>query len=237
LAVVCGGQLSWAHWADLTLARARLAAGLRVNGSSAPQAVASLILFAVAIAICAFAVPVMATAIDALATGRWPWWLVPLGRCVLKVRLRWWVAPRKREERAVVLLDKSRQAEARRHRGRAALYEALSVRLNGLAKTADIEPKLYTWSADRFEATRKSIEASNDLKITERWTDLLLVMPDTARAILTAARDSYDGACEALTWSAAVFVLGFWWPPAFVGGFPAAPGPSAPSAARTAIRS
>ena len=43
-------------------------------------------------------------------------------------------------------------------------------------------------------------------------------MPDAARAILTDARDSYDGACEAVAWSAAVFVLGAWWPPALLGG-------------------
>jgi hypothetical protein len=207
LAVVCGGQLGWGHWADLALARARLAAGLRVDGSSAPQVVASLILFAVAIAICAFAVPVAAAAIDALASGRWPWWLVPLGRCVLKARRRRWHTPQSRREQALRLRNGDR-----------AWRVARAVRLEHLVEKAPTEPEFYTWSADRFEAARADIKASTGQKITERWTDLLLVMPDAARAILTDARDSYDGACEALAWSAAVFALGGWWPPALLGG-------------------
>ena len=207
LVVVCGGQLGQAHWADLALARARLAAGFRFNGSSAPQAVASLILFAVAIAILAFAVPIAATAIDALARGAWPWWLVPLGRCVLKARGWWWDDPQSRKKKAVRLREGDR-----------AWHVARAVRLESLAATAPTQPKLYTWSADRFETARENIKASTGQKITERWTDLLFVMPDAARAILTAARDSYDGACEALVWSLAVFVLGIWWWPAFPGG-------------------
>jgi hypothetical protein len=208
LVVVCGGQLGQGHWSDLALARARLAAGLRVSGSSAPQAVASLILFAVAIAICAFAVPVAATAIDALASSAWPWWLVPLGYYVRKIRQWRWEEPESRNIRALQLRNAGgpwRQARA--------------VRLERLRDTAATEPKLYTWSADRFEATRQNIkDSSGGVEITNRWTDLLLVMPEAARAILTAARDSYDAACEALAWSAAVFVLGCWWWPAFAGG-------------------
>lgn len=179
--VVCGSQLGRARWADLTLARARLAAGLRVNGSSAPQAVASLILFAVAIAICAFAVPVAATAIDALTSGAWPWSLVPVGRLRPEARRRFWDEPESRQAQAVLLRV-----------GRGALREALAVRLDRLAETAGTQPELYTWSADPFKTVRENIEKSTGQKITERWTDLLLVMPEAARAILTAARDSYD---------------------------------------------
>jgi hypothetical protein len=80
--------------------------------------------------------------------------------------------------------------------GRGALREALAVRLDRLADTAGTQPELYTWSADRFMTVREIIKASTGQKITERRTDLLLVMPDTARAILPAARDSCDGACR-----------------------------------------
>ena len=157
MVVICGGQLGWSHWDDLSLARARLAAGLRVNGSSAPPAIASLILFAVAIAICAFAVPVAAAAVDALASGAWPWFLAPLGSCVLKARQRW-TSPEERKKKAVGL------------RGRGGAWrEAYAVRLDRLVAAAPTQPKRYTWSADRFETARRNIERRTGQEISERW--------------------------------------------------------------------
>jgi hypothetical protein len=205
VAAVCGGQLGQAHWADLSLARERVAAALRFGGSAAPGAVASLVLVALAAAICAFAVPLAANGVDALASGAWPWWLIPLGDRVREARRRRWMSSEKLGQDAV--------------RARAAGHSLREARLNARRAAAPaIPPEQFTWCGDQFAAARRCIRERAGVEITTAWTALLLVAPDTARAALTDSRDSYDAACEAVVWSTAIALLGAWWWPALPAG-------------------
>jgi hypothetical protein len=199
LVAVCG-QLGQAHWADLGLARAHVAAALRLR-----DAAASLVLLAVAVAVLAFAVPLAASGVGALASGAWPWWLVPLGDRVRKARQRRWKSPDDLAADAV--------------RARAAGHHVRAARLDARRAAAPVaRPEQFTWCGDKFAATRRHVREQAGLEITTAWTALLLVLPDGPRTALTDSRDSYDAACEAVVWSVAVVLLGAWWWPALPAG-------------------
>jgi len=200
-AVICGAQLGQAHATDLGLARVRIATALTISQAAAPGAAASVVLLAIAVAACAFAVPVAAAAVDVLASGAWPWWLVPLGDRLLAGRRRRWTDPRELGIAAVRAADQGQALRRARLDARRAV-------------TAPEPPAGYTWSADQLAATRQRVRERTSRDITASWAVLLLVLPDSARASLTGARDSYDAACETMAWAVAVVVLGGWWWPA-----------------------
>jgi hypothetical protein len=201
IAVVCCGQLGQSHWADLALARDKVAAALRFSGPAAAGTIATLVLLAVAVAVLAFAVPLAATGIGALASSAWPWWLAPLGEQIRSARQRHWTSP------ADIGADAVRARAEGRH--------ARAARLDARRATAPAAPpEQLTWCGDRFAATRRQVRERTGLEITTAWTALLLVLPETSRATLRDTRDAYDAACEALAWSVAVVVLGAWWWPA-----------------------
>ncbi|MDX2591279.1 hypothetical protein PV343_02940 [Streptomyces sp. WI03-4A] len=205
VAVVGGGQLGWAHWSDLGLARRRIADALRLGEGFTSSGVAMLVLLAVAAAGAALAVPFAASAVSALACGAWPWWLSALARRLTALRLGRWSPPDEIAREAV--------------RARAAGRETLAARLDARrARTSSFEPAGPTWSGDRLRTTERRIRETSDMDIAEAWTRLVLTAPDSFRDALTAARDAYDGACEAVVWSIAFTVVGaWWWPSAFVG--------------------
>lgn len=201
VATVGGGQLGQRHWDDLGLARERIAAALRLSGGMSTDGAASLVLLAVAVVGAAFAVPFAAGAIGALASGAWPWWLMPLGRRLTALRVRRWAHPDEIGREAV--------------RARAAGRELRADRLDARrARTGSARPGSPTWSGDQFRAAEAHVEAETGVDIASEWTALLLAVPDTSRVALSDARDAYDAACEALAWSAAFTVLGAWWWPA-----------------------
>lgn len=205
LAGVCGGQLGQAHWSDVGLAREQVAAALRFGGPAASGAIASLVLLAVAVALLAFAVPLAAEGVGALASGAWPWWLVPLGDRIRTARQGHWKSADDIGAKAVLAREKGKRWRAARLDARRA------------ATPAD-RPEQFTWCGDRFAATRQHIQERAGLEITTAWTALLLVLPDGARTALKDSRDSYDAACEAIVWSVALVLLGGWWWPALPAG-------------------
>ncbi|MFF4350609.1 hypothetical protein [Streptomyces sp. NPDC001530] len=201
VATVGGGQLGQHHWDDLGLARERIAGALRLSGGLSADAVASLVLVAVAAVAAAFAVPFAAGAIGALASGAWPWWLMPLGRRLTAWRVRRWAPPEEIGREAV--------------RARAAGRELRADRLDARrARTGPAPPNSPTWSGDRIRATEAQVRAETGIDVGSEWTRLLLAVPDTSRVALSEARDAYDAACEALAWSIAFTLLGVWWWPA-----------------------
>jgi hypothetical protein len=205
LAGVCGGQLGQAHWSDIGLAREQVAAALRFSGPGVSNAIASLVLLAVAVAVLAFAVPLAADGVGTLASGAWPWWLVPLGDRVRKARQGRWKSADDFGAQAVLAREKRKDLRA--------------ARLDARRDTASADrPEQFTWCGDRFAATRRHIQEQARLEITTAWTALLLVLPDGARTALTDSRDSYDAACEAIVWSVALVLLGGWWWPALPTG-------------------
>jgi hypothetical protein len=205
VATVGGGQLGQQHWDDLALARERIAGALRVSGGTGTHALASLVLYAVAVVAAAFAVPVAARAIGALASGAWPWWLTPLGRRLTAWRVRRWAPPE----------DIGKEAVRARAAGRPLRADRLDARR---ARTGATEPGCPTWSGDRFRATEARVRAETGRDVAGEWATLLLTAPDASRTALSEARDAYDAACEALAWSTALTLLGPWWWPAAPAG-------------------
>lgn len=201
VAVVGGGQLGQRRWNDVALARDRIAGALRLNGDVSADGAASLVLLAVAVLAVAFALPLAAGAIGALASGAWPWWLMPLGRRLTAWRVRRWAPP----------ADIGREAVRARAAGRQLRADRLDARR---ARTGPDTPRSPTWSGDRFRTAEAHIRAATGSDVAGEWTRLLLVVPDTSRTALSDARDAYDAACEALTWSVACTLLGPWWWPA-----------------------
>ncbi|MGW0912940.1 hypothetical protein ACWD1Z_14515 [Streptomyces sp. NPDC002784] len=206
VALVGGGALGHSRWNDVPLARARIADALRTSGGLTADGVASLVLFAVPVVAAAFAVPYAAAAIGALASGAWPWWLMPVGRRVTAWRVGRWVPPD-------LLARQSVRARADGHALRADRLDARAAR----ARSAD-RPGSPTWCGDRFRRTEARVARDTGGDVTSGWTALLLGAEEAPRAALAETRDSYDAACEALAWSAAFTVLGAWWWPAAVAG-------------------
>ncbi|MGW3204904.1 hypothetical protein [Streptomyces sp. NPDC001135] len=202
VAVVGGGELGHAHWNDVALAHERIAGALRTGGGLSANAVASLVLFAVPVMGAAFAVPYAAVAIGALASGAWPWWLMPLGRRVKAWRIRHWVEPD-------TLARESVRARGAGHALRADRLDARAARARAVGR-----PESPTWSGDRFRLTEANIRRETGGDVVHGWTALLLGAADSPRAALAEARDAYDAACEGLAWSTAFAVIGAWWWPA-----------------------
>lgn len=191
-----------------------MAAALRFSGPAASNAIASLVLLAVAVAVLAFAVPLAADGVGALASGAWPWWLVPLGDRVRKARQRRWQSPADLSAKAV----RARDSTKKLRRGKKLRQELRAARLDARSDAAPDRPEHVTWCGDRFAAARRHIQEQAGLEITTAWTALLLVLPDGAPTALTDGRDSYDAACEAIVWSVALILLGGWWWPALPAG-------------------
>ncbi|MEV6974211.1 hypothetical protein [Kitasatospora sp. NPDC093806] len=200
-----GWRLGWAHWSDLARARQLIAAALPLGAEPAPAAAAGLVLVLLAAVAAALALPFAAGAVGALAAGAWPWWLTPPARRLTRWRERRWVPPEEFAREAV--------------RARAAGRELRAARLDARRARADaVPPTGPTWSGDRLRATEDRIRATTGTDVAMGWTALLLTAPDAAREALSAARDGYDAACEALVWSAAFTLVGLrWWPAAAVG--------------------
>ncbi|WP_328872702.1 hypothetical protein OHT76_22795 [Streptomyces sp. NBC_00287] len=196
VALVGGGELGHSHWNDVALARTRIADALRMSGGLTADGIASLVLVAVPVVAAAFAVPYVAAGIGALASGAWPWWLMPLGRRVTAWRVGRWVPPDLLARRSVRARADGRELRADR----------LDARASRARSTG--RPDSPTWCGDRFRRT----EAQCD--VVSGWTALLLGAEEAPRAALAEARDAYDAACEALSWSAAFTLLGAWWWPA-----------------------
>ncbi|MER6026596.1 hypothetical protein [Streptomyces sp. NPDC001851] len=206
VAVVGGGELGHSHWNDVALARERIAGALRMGGGLTAEAAASLVLFAVPVVGAAFAVPYAAAAIGALASGAWPWWLMPVGRRVKAWRIRRWVEPD-------TLARESVRARAAGRALRADRLDARAARARAVGR-----PESPTWSGDRFRLTEANIRRDTGGDVVHGWTVLLLGAADSSRAALAEARDAYDAACEALAWSTVLTITGaWWWPAALVG--------------------
>ncbi|MHB9861569.1 hypothetical protein [Streptomyces sp. YIM S03343] len=202
VAAVGGGALGQARWNDVALARERIAAVLRAGGGLSAETIASLVLFAVPVVGAAFAVPYAAAAVGALASGAWPWWLMPVGRRATAWRGRRWAEPDTLARESVRARGAGRGLRADRLDARAARARAAG------------RPQSPTWSGDRFRRTEANVARETGGDLASGWTPLLLGAADSLRSALAEARDAYDAACEALVWSVAFTVLGAWWWPA-----------------------
>lgn len=77
-----------------------------------------------------------------------------------------------------------------------------------------IEASCPTWIGDRLHACHVRIGKTYGLDLTAVWPRLWLIVPDTVRTELGAARDAFSGAARLTAWAVLYLVLGIWWWPA-----------------------
>jgi hypothetical protein len=79
-----------------------------------------------------------------------------------------------------------------------------------------IEADRPTWIGDRLRACHVRIERAYGLDLNAAWPRLWLVVPDTFRTELSAARDAFSGAARLTAWAVLYVALGIWWWPAIL---------------------
>jgi hypothetical protein len=79
-----------------------------------------------------------------------------------------------------------------------------------------IEPDCPTWIGDRLRACHERIRKTYGLDLTAAWPRLWLIVPDTVRTELAAARDAFSAAARLSAWAIFYVILGIWWWPALV---------------------
>ena len=77
-----------------------------------------------------------------------------------------------------------------------------------------IEADRPTWIGDRLRACHVRIERAYGLDLNAAWPRLWLIVPDTVRTELGAARDAFSAAARLTAWAILYLILGIWWWPA-----------------------
>ena len=86
-----------------------------------------------------------------------------------------------------------------------------------LTRLAMAEPGRPTWMGDRIHAVESIAYHRYGLDLTYGWSRLWLVLPDPARAELTAAHSAFAAAVATGTWAVPYFLLtAVWWPAVLV---------------------
>ncbi|WP_329315700.1 hypothetical protein OG723_35845 [Streptomyces sp. NBC_01278] len=168
-----------------------------------------------AVLVGAAAIGVVAQALGALIERRvlaagWRGWPRPFGdladRLVRRRRRRWDTAHTTwwTERRRAMAPDPAHRPDPRvRHRA---------------ARTRDLiaveRPDRPTWSGDRIHAATLRLERDFHLDLATVWPHLWLVLPDTVRGELTAARTTLSRAASLGAWSVLYGLLVLWWWPA-----------------------
>lgn len=99
------------------------------------------------------------------------------------------------------------------------LDEEINKRSRRMAWIGDACPSHPTWIGDRYARSAVRFRAVNGLDdMTLVWPRLWTVLPDTLRAEITSARDSYGGTSRLCAWGILYLPLAVvWWPAAFLG--------------------
>lgn len=77
-----------------------------------------------------------------------------------------------------------------------------------------IEASCPTWIGDRLRACHVRISKTYGLDLAAAWPRLWLIVPDTVRTELGAAREAFSGAARLTAWAIFYLVLSIWWWPA-----------------------
>jgi hypothetical protein len=75
-------------------------------------------------------------------------------------------------------------------------------------------PGRPTWSGDRLNAAAIRLEHDHHLDLVAVWPHLWLILPETTRAEITAARQALTRAISLTAWALLYLVLTVWWWPA-----------------------
>ena len=77
-----------------------------------------------------------------------------------------------------------------------------------------VEADRPTWIGDRLRACHVRIDRAYGLDLNAAWPRLWLIVPDTVRTELGAARDAFSSAARLTAWAILYLILGIWWWPA-----------------------
>lgn len=209
LLAVLGARLGHRHALDrarLERAAAELAAA--VGKQPAGTQVVWLVGFLVAATAAGLVAQAAAGATRRVWLGRWP--VAALSRWrVRRRRARWHRRLAHRRE-----LEQAHPAGARAPE-RQREVDLAAERVNRIALA---EPGRPTWMGDRVHGVELVALNRYGLDLAFGWPRLWLVLPDTARAELTAAQAAFAGAVAVGTWAWPYLVLGaLWWPAAVIG--------------------
>ncbi|MFI8912805.1 hypothetical protein ACIGW4_14440 [Streptomyces sp. NPDC053513] len=82
-----------------------------------------------------------------------------------------------------------------------------------MLRIAEERPTRPTWIGDRINAAAVRLERQFDIDLGLVWPHLWLMLPDTARTEITAARGRLTGATTLLGWGLLYAAIGtIWWP-------------------------
>ncbi|MEU3091617.1 hypothetical protein ACWCQ0_31490 [Streptomyces massasporeus] len=82
-----------------------------------------------------------------------------------------------------------------------------------MVRIAVEDPARPTWSGDRIHAVAVRLERDYHLDLVALWPHLWLILPDTVRAEITAARQALIRATNLSAWALLYLPLaGWWWP-------------------------
>ncbi|SEP20307.1 hypothetical protein [Amycolatopsis saalfeldensis] len=199
-------RLGQAHALDWT--RAPAAATLASIGRLSGGAQAILVLVALlAVTGAGLAVQALAALTRALWLGRWP---RLFARPQVRRRRRRWerLVARRRELEAAYPGDTRTPDQQERIDDAAAR----------ITRFALARPGRPTWLGDRLHAVERVALDRSGLDLAFGWSRLWLVLPDPARAEITAASSALTSAIAVGTWGWPYLMLGaVWWPSAVLG--------------------
>ncbi|MFZ3492947.1 hypothetical protein ACODT5_06880 [Streptomyces sp. 5.8] len=143
---------------------------------------------------------------------QWPWGARQLARHHTATRRARWDRHAETyqmllgQERARITVPSSEGSSgARTH----SMEEARTAML----RIAEERPARPTWIGDRINATAIRLERQFDVDLGLVWPHLWLMLPDTARTEVTAARGRLTGATTLLGWGLLYAAIGtMWWP-------------------------
>ncbi|MFC9855867.1 hypothetical protein [Streptomyces prasinus] len=184
------------HALDLALLRTRVAAV-----STGPVLVWTAMAFLAATT----AVGLAVTALGDVVIGSWGATGTGLGRPFTALRRRRWHRAAVRADTAIRAVladpdDRRTKATARR----------AVLRRDAISET---EPDCPTWAGDQLRAVADRVRHGTGLDLTTTWPRLWLVLPDAARAEVTAVQERCASAARTPVWGLAYLVVGaYWWP-------------------------
>ncbi|MFF7174777.1 hypothetical protein [Streptomyces pseudovenezuelae] len=127
-------------------------------------------------------------------------------RATASRQIRWGTAAeewyRRRDEAAVARASGSRVNPAARYAARAAM-----------TRISPERPERPTWSGDRIHAVAVRLERDYHLDLAALWPHLWLILSDSTRTEITAARQALTRATTLTAWALLYLALAAWWWP------------------------
>ncbi|MEU0945117.1 hypothetical protein ABZ379_20310 [Streptomyces canus] len=155
-----------------------------------------------------FVVQALAAVTRRVWLGPWPRPFAPVAAArTARRRARWYRLVE--ERRALEAVSPATRTRERQDR-----IDAVAGRITRLAMA---EPGRPTWMGDRIHAVESVAYHRYGLDLTYGWSRLWLVLPDSARADLTAAHSAFAAAVATGTWAVPYLLLTVvWWPAVLV---------------------